>query len=377
MAGDFMRSRVTMALAFCLAAGTPALGGEPFRFEDLVELEEMRGLLQRGFSSASSREYVREKFVTQGGATLIAHPKRDDVEKYIYDINICSYYIWRWNISADYSSDGRLNQIYMNGEPVLGDVKSVKAPSGGKVYQIARERPEAFKGESTLMAMISDADRNPSTTHDQWLIGGFGPTRADPLDMGKIHPYKGEVWRTIFDPDPAQTIVPYRGDCSAADARVAQLKAESASTASADEATPPPATMDDAGVRAWLSDHIDTDGWTLITADGAAVVLGSPKGVSQHRDGLLSTEIRHEYYRPFQLGGLDSRSNLQSWDVDCKGQRIRIQKMTVFAGNNMSGASVTRNWQKGDWVAVAANETRARTVARICDAPATGQRLNR
>lgn len=66
---------------------------------------------------------------------------------------------------------------------------------------------------------------------------------------------------------------------------------------------PAPERIDPQGVRAWFGRYIEADGWTLIGADGDAVALGSPSGVSPMGDGTLLATVRHEYYTPRTLGG--------------------------------------------------------------------------
>jgi len=147
-------------------------------------------------------------------------------------------------------------------------------------------------------------------------------------------------------------------------------------SAAAAEPVLPPATIDDAGVKAWIKTYLKTDGWTLIAADGAAVVLGSPDGVRQAADKTITAQIRHEFYRPVRLGDLDTRSNLQTWNVDCTGQRIRILDMAIFEDNNLTGRSQARSSPNSEWTPVDMSSTKGRTVKRVCEAPTTGQRLN-
>ncbi len=213
--------RATM-MAMALATGAAA---EPFRFEAETTLDDMRALLRRDFSTASTREQVQAAFVGQGGATLVAHPRKAEIEKYIYDINLCSYYVWRWNISADFGRDGRLTQIYLNGSPQLGGAAEPALPKHGPFYMLSRPRPQAFKGEKNLTAVVADRDGNPQTTDDMYILTGVGPTRADPVDMGRAVNEPGEVWRSIFDLDEAKVVVPYSGDCAAVDAKIAALRA--------------------------------------------------------------------------------------------------------------------------------------------------------
>lgn len=150
----------------------------------------------------------------------MVHPHKANVEKYIYDIDLCHYYVWRWNISADYEADGKLKQIYVNGSPMLGGAKDPDLPKKGPFYQIARPRPQAFKGEKSLAAIVSSGS-DPLMIADAVILTGVGPTRADPMDMGRAVNNRGEVWRSIFDMDDARVVVPYAGDCAAVDAKYA------------------------------------------------------------------------------------------------------------------------------------------------------------
>ena len=50
---------------------------------------------------------------------------------------------------------------------------------------------------------------------------GTGPSRADPANMGKLITYTDvDPWRSIFDFDAADRIVPYQGDCNKADSLI-------------------------------------------------------------------------------------------------------------------------------------------------------------
>jgi len=220
------------AVVFCLIlCYSPTFAEAPFRFEATTSLSDMQALIRQDFPVGTSRDQVRSAFVEQGGAKLKIHPTQPGVEKYIYDINLCSYYIWRWNISADYDSLGKLKQIYVNGEPALPNGAPPrtlpKDPPNqkGAIFKIARPRPEAFKGEVNLSALIFDHDANLMTTDDQELMGA-GPTRADPANMGTLHVYHVEPWRSIFDMDAAKAIVPFAGACAAADAAMARAKSQ-------------------------------------------------------------------------------------------------------------------------------------------------------
>ena len=191
------------------------------RFESVATLTEMSQLIQSTFPLGSSRADLRHAFVDGGKATLKVHPTRAGVEKYIYDINLCDYYIWRWNISADYDTAGKLLQAYVNGEPVFaaGPQKhNINEFQGHPaIFKLHRARPQALKGEKDLAYIVYDGDSNLQTPDDELAVGG-GPTRAQPVNMGTLHVYSSvDPWRSIFDKDDAQQIVSYKGGCDGVD----------------------------------------------------------------------------------------------------------------------------------------------------------------
>jgi hypothetical protein len=201
-----------------------------FRFEAVASLDDMNRLFAARFPLGTPRDAVRRAFVDEGKATLKVHPLRAEVEKYLYDINLCGYYVWRWNISADFDAGGRLVQGYVNGEPVFAtgpqklDVKDFKTGHQA-MYKVSRPRPEASKGETQLVFTLFDADSNTSTIDDE-LAAGAGPSRLDPAHMGQMHVYGGvDPWRSIFDKDDAARIVSYAGSCQEADDLYAKQKA--------------------------------------------------------------------------------------------------------------------------------------------------------
>jgi hypothetical protein len=199
----------------------PSVSSPPaFRFESISSLDGMHQFLTAHFPLGSPRTKLRETFVSEANATLIQHPTQVEVEKYIYDIDLCGYYIWRWNISADYSSSGDLLQAYVNGEPVFAagkqkrDSDSLAKSGKAVIYRMKRPRPQAVKGEQELSYLLLDADGDLKTIDDQVLTGA-GPTSPNPSQLGQVHAYTNvEPWRSIFDSDNAQTIVAFSGDCA-------------------------------------------------------------------------------------------------------------------------------------------------------------------
>jgi hypothetical protein len=201
-----------------------------FKFESQVTLEEMQKFIQTELPLGTNRDTMRRTFVNAGRATFKMHPTQAGVEKYIYDVNLCEYYVWRWNISADYDAAGRLLQAYVNAWPVFPKGKPPRDPRKGiprdqnaAIVEVYRPRPEARKGESRLAFMLLTSDPTLKTIDDQLFIGG-GPTRADPLDMGTLKIAQGEPWRSIFDFDDADFIAPYSGDWAAVDREIEKRK---------------------------------------------------------------------------------------------------------------------------------------------------------
>lgn len=215
--------RAALPLLAALALSLPAAAQEAasFRFEDIVSLDAMKTTLRDAFPAGTPRATLQRALAQEGGASQRAHPRRAATEKYLYDINICDAYIWRWNISADYDAAGALLQVWVNGDPVHAagpqkiDVASLRSNGKAAIYKGTRARPEAHKGEKQLAYMMFDADANLETQDDQLVIGG-GPTRPMPGTATKLYAYSGvELWRSIFDPDPADRIHRYRGMCPA------------------------------------------------------------------------------------------------------------------------------------------------------------------
>lgn len=204
-----------------------------FKFDDVVSLGDMQRVIRTRFPIGSPREALRKTFVVEGGATQKANPLNSNVEKYLFDINLCDYYVWRWNISADYDDQGKLQQAYINGDPVFENGRQKRTPKDlppGKptILKGTRLRPEATKGETKLAFVAYDAgspSQSAAQSNADRLAIGAGPTRADPADMGTKHLYSGvDLWRSIFDTDAADAIHQYQGSCTAADKKYSKRK---------------------------------------------------------------------------------------------------------------------------------------------------------
>jgi hypothetical protein len=236
--GGFMKFRacvLTVIMAIFFPGPAAAAADRPFKFESISSLDKMNGFIKKKFPLRSDRSKLRRVFVEEGRATLKTHPALKGVEKYIYDINLCGYYVWRWNISADYDAKGRLLQAYVNGPLVFADgtpMRKISASTApGKranLYKATRPRPEAVKGENVLSFMLYDGDGDAGTVDDQKVIGG-GPASADPGSAVQMVVYADvEAWRSIFDSDNAGFIAPFPGDCAAVDRKLEKVKAQSA-----------------------------------------------------------------------------------------------------------------------------------------------------
>lgn len=211
------RPCVFLAAAIVLPAA--AQEAMPFRFERIASLEAMKTQLREAFPAGTPRATLARVLEQEGGAARRAHPRRAGTEKYLYDINICDAYIWRWNVSADYDASGGLVQAWVNGDPLHAagpqkrSAESLRAKGKAAIYKATRARPEAYKGEKQLAYILLDADADPRTEDDQ-LVMGAGPDRPLPGQGTKMIVYTDvELWRSIFDPDPAERIVRYQGMC--------------------------------------------------------------------------------------------------------------------------------------------------------------------
>ncbi|MBS0355731.1 MAG: hypothetical protein JSR83_17740 [Proteobacteria bacterium] len=222
---------VCFAMTLIFSGVAAAAEQSAFTFESVQALDDMSSLIRAKLPLGTTRANLRRTFIEEGHGTLKIRAGDPGVEKYIYDIDLCHYYVWRWNISADYDDSGQLRQAYVNGNIVFPDgnpkkVISKTAEEGKKssIYRVQRPRPEAFKGERSLGFLLFDRDSDPKTTDDQALVGA-GPSRADPTNMGKLIVYTDvDPWRSIFDFDTANRIVPYSGDCKEVDKVMQSLK---------------------------------------------------------------------------------------------------------------------------------------------------------
>lgn len=209
---------VTLAFSIFQPAFAEVLE-EDFSFNDVVSIEDMENLIIDQFPLGSARSDVVETFVEQGGAVAERHPTRGHVERYTYDIDLCGYYLWRWNISADYSDADKLTQVYVNGKRTHPDGTAPRSipelPNDGKghIFRAIEERQLAVRGENEIHFIAVDVDKDLATIEDQW-ISVATPGRADPLNLGKVVAYNAvERWRSVVHGSPSKSAPKFAGDC--------------------------------------------------------------------------------------------------------------------------------------------------------------------
>lgn len=136
---------------------------------------------------------------------------------------------------------------------------------------------------------------------------------------------------------------------------------------------PPPTSLDEAGIRAWIGQYIDTAGWHLRGADPSSASFLSAQGVVVGADGLLSSEVRREYFGAPQLGPLGARSVRQAWVVDCKGKKVWVRKIMLFSENNLKGRTQSRENPAPKWTEVSSGSINEKLMIEICAAPSSGK----
>ena len=129
---------------------------------------------------------------------------------------------------------------------------------------------------------------------------------------------------------------------------------------------PPPKTLDEAGIRAWLGANITPNGWAIIGFDDRHAVFGSPNGITIQTDGLVHTDIRTEGFGGTSFDGFVSRSNQQAWLIDCQARKFRVLRMSIFAANNLQGDSRTAQNNEAPWIPPVPDTTDGFVIDKIC-----------
>jgi hypothetical protein len=127
----------------------------------------------------------------------------------------------------------------------------------------------------------------------------------------------------------------------------------------------PPATMDAKGIDAWRLANIEADGWTLMHADGDALSYVR-RAADKAEDGSLRVDVRREYYKAVRLGPMPSRSNFQTWLVDCELRRVKVTAMNFYALNNLKGDGFRKASEAVSWTTVSPQAQDSPVFERIC-----------
>ena len=219
-----MKSLVIACIATAFLGCLPARAAEPFTFEAHPDIADIQAYIQNNLPVGTSRSVVRSIFVDQGGATVIFRPGIKSSEKYLYDIDMCHYYLFHWNISMDYDSKDNLRQAYIQGEPVFldqpndGDSHHTDPAIKVNILELVRARPQAYKGDNYIYAQVIDWNPADAGDYDKDVFVG-GPTRASFPDAGHVHVYRSKLWRLIVDESSAAKTVEYQADCKSIDAQ--------------------------------------------------------------------------------------------------------------------------------------------------------------
>lgn len=131
---------------------------------------------------------------------------------------------------------------------------------------------------------------------------------------------------------------------------------------------PPPSPMSEEGVRAWVAQYIDTAGWRLVGADPGAVSFLIAEGTTLDADGMVSSQVRREYFGAPQLGPLGARSVRQAWVVDCQGHKVWVRKIMLFSENNLKGHAQGREAPQPRWTEVSSGSINDKLMGEICAA---------
>lgn len=129
------------------------------------------------------------------------------------------------------------------------------------------------------------------------------------------------------------------------------------------QAAPPQVTR--AALDAWIEQTLELDGWTILAADQVAVALGEGDGVTREGD-IVTAVIRHEYYAPIDIGGYQTRSNLQRRELDCAGLRQRTVEMTLYRDNNLKEPLDGRRFDDAPWQTTTPNSVSRTVLERAC-----------
>lgn len=116
----------------------------------------------------------------------------------------------------------------------------------------------------------------------------------------------------------------------------------------------------------WAVEHVDTIPATLVWA--TADLLVTKERENQVRTGsVVRAWFRWEALSAASAENLQGRSLLVLREMDCTNRRAKILAVTVYPGNNLTGASSGGDRPHGDWVYDRPGQLGAAQTAAACE----------
>ncbi len=132
-------------------------------------------------------------------------------------------------------------------------------------------------------------------------------------------------------------------------------------------ATPsPPPKLTDAGVNAWISDHIDQSGWTFIGYDGAGAYFADLKSFEKLPSGVMRMSFKTELFAPSYQMGLGVLSQRSRWELDCSKRQVRVLVTEEHPDNNLKSLLIKDETPDAAWFAPPQGTVTDRFASQMC-----------
>lgn len=155
--------------------------------------------------------------------------------------------------------------------------------------------------------------------------------------------------------------------CAAA-ALAAALEPSTAAAAAAAANPAPPATITPQALRAWLTQNIVSQGWTLVDASQQEALFTQPRTGSRVGTNLRVAARWEAFFYPTPAHPW--RSALQTLDLDCQARRFKEVKWAAYSGSNFMGSVVENDATGDDWRTLVAGSLMASLAEAQCPPPA-------